>query len=172
MKRRDVYAHDRHVMTDRRGVLLAELKREHRAGRVFLSNYRYHATPKVLLGCKATIKAYPSPRLSRIKRNRLVPFPFELYRYRVPSSILLSYFLISPLRSLTLASPNRRQLGETWKLVVRRSHDSDKRLRLNGLPPRGSNDRLPHWLLTTLAVFHRPGLNTRDWRRSRHVRRD
>lgn len=46
-------------MTDRRGVLLAELKREHRAGRVFLSNYRYHATPKVLLGCKATIKILP-----------------------------------------------------------------------------------------------------------------
>jgi len=44
-------------MTDRRGVLLVELKREHRAGRVFLSNYGYHATPKVLLGCKATIKA-------------------------------------------------------------------------------------------------------------------
>lgn len=161
-------------MTDRRGVLLAKLKREHRAGRVFLSNYRYHATPKVLLGCKATIKALPlSPRNSRIKRNRLVPFPFEVYRATVPSSHTppLSYFLTSPLRSLTLAS-NRRQLGETWKLVVRRSHDSDKRLRLNGLPPRGSNDRLPHWLLTTLAVFHRPDLNARDWRRLRNVGRN
>lgn len=152
-------------MTDRRGVLLAELKREHRAGRVFLSNYRYHATPKVLLGCKATIKALPPPssRFSRIKRNRLVPFPFEAYRYRTLSHtppLLFPYD--SPLRSLTLASQYRRQLGETWKLVVRRSHDSDKRLRLNGLPPRGFNDRLPHWLLTTLAVFHRPDFITGD----------
>lgn len=150
-------------MTDRRGVLLAELKREHRAGRVFLSNYRYHATPKVLLGCKATIKTLPLNKpLTSYVSSRTGWFPFPSRSILLPYPLLLSYFLIFPLRSLTLASLNRRQLGETWKLVVRRSHDSDKRLRLNGLPLRSSNDRLPHWLLTTLTVFHRPDLKTRE----------
>jgi len=87
-------------MTDWRGVLLAKLKREHRAGRVFLSNYRYHATPKVLLGCKATIKALPfaSPLAYQAEPAgslSLLSLPYPLSH--IPS-LLFPYFSPLPRR--------------------------------------------------------------------------
>lgn len=101
---------------------MAVLKREHRAGRVFLSNYRYHATPKVLLGCKATIKAPTAPRLASpltYQRNRLVPFLFGAYRYRAlpnlsPPPVSLYISLLPPF----LPAPRPRDLSPLPCLAV------------------------------------------------------
>jgi len=179
-------------MTDRRGVLLATLKREHvgtekerekerekrgwsgredggergwlgayfcaitvitRRRRCYSAHIRSHdqrelpqlppalATPSVTdgsfarsLGCIATVL--------------LSPFPYflpSLPAHPSPQSLSLS-----PCRRVRLAirTAVRRNLetgDSTW------SHDSDKRLRsFNGLLAEGTNDRLLHWLLTTL----------------------